>query len=154
MRSSSPSPLPTAFLLASCLATGLHRLLVSAKHIFFEASTDRRPLLLVLTLEALPDVLGELDLAEGFRRLHVINVLQKGLVVRLHTRVNVSAGVHQQALPDVLDRETGFISDVELVETLGNNLVKILIEELHHAHYRLIKGELVCIIHGKEARYS
>ena len=74
--------------------------------------------------------------------------------MRLHARVNVCAGVHQQTLPDVLDRERGFIGDVKFVEALGNDLVKILIEELHHARYCLIEGEHIGIIHCKEARDS
>ena len=50
---------------------------------------NSRPFCILILLEARADVLAEFDFAERPRRLHVVDVLEKGLIVLFHDWTNV-----------------------------------------------------------------
>ena len=105
-------------------------------------------------LQTLADVLAELHLAKRLGGLHVVDMLQEGLVEALETGSHVRPRVDQESLADVLDCEDVLIGDVEFVETLSNDLIKIFVEKLSHAPDRGFKPQGFNVVLGEEAADS
>ena len=108
----------------------------------------------MLLLKQLADKGAKLRLAERLRRSHVIDVLQEGLVLCFELAIHVSPTIDEQTLSYVFHSEDILVGDIELIETLRDDLLQVLVKQVRDGLKRLLKGEACSIVLNEVASDS